>query len=168
MAGAEIDVRLQTAAQGIAFGVHRHARGAGGADRGAGDAVDGLHARATRARRGAIPEALVGAKVHEVVHVLVVDLGLEVAPGEVAGVVEIEVLLFVAEHVHALVGEEFLGDVLVTNLGLDEVAARLPGQIQVLVAAVIGRGTDHVQGQGMVEPARGRGGLEVATRLVIP
>ena len=168
MAGVEGDVRLQTAAQGIALGVHRHPRGTGGADRGAGDAVDGLHARATRSRRRAIPEALVGTEVHEVVHVLVIDLGLEVAPGEVAGVVEIEVLLLVAEHVHALVGEELLGDVLVTELGLDEVAARLPGQIQVLVAAVIGRGTDHVQGQGMVEPARGRGALEVATRLVIP
>ena len=101
------------------------------------------------------------------VNILIVSLGLQIAPAELPGVIQIKARLLIAEHIHALVREQFLGDVLVADLGLDLMNTAPPREIQRLVAGVIGRRSHLIQGQGMPDAARGPRGLEVATGLVV-
>ena len=122
-----------------------------------------------------IPVLLVGAEVHEVLDVLMVDARLQLAPGEVAEVAQVHALLVVAEHVHALVRPQLLGQILQAELGLDQVGAAAERHPQRVVAGVVGGRADFVGRQGVARAACEAGGrsrdeepvLEVAAGVVV-
>ena len=78
---------------------------------------------------------------------------LEHAPVVLAEIAQVDALLLVVEHVHALVGVELVRHVLIAELGLDQVVAAAHGEAEGMGAAFIGRGADFIEGQRMTDTA---------------
>ena len=98
---------------------------------------------------------------------LVIHAGIQVTPGELALPVQIEALFGVAQHVHALVGVELFGHILIAERQVEPLLVAAPGHAQKVVAHVVGRGADHVAPQVLAGIAGGGEALEVASGLVI-
>ena len=98
---------------------------------------------------------------------LVVDLGLQAAPVELAQVAQVDALLGVVGHVHALVGEQLLRHVLVAQGQFQQVFAQLVGQAEFMVTALEGGGSHLVQPGPLAQAPGGAAVLELATRRVV-
>ena len=72
------------------------------------------------------------------IHRLVVDPRVELAPGELADVVQVETLLLVVEHVHTLVGIKLFRRLDEGVLELDEIAIALETERQLLGPRLVG------------------------------
>ncbi len=163
LARGQVDIGLQGQSQGVALGEHRHPEGTGRTDRCTGHTV-----YRTGATGGhAVPDAFVGAEVHEVIDLLVIDTGLQRAPAKAAGPAQVDPLLLVVEQVHALVRVELLGHVLVADLGLEQVVTGLHREPEAVVARLVGGGADLVQWQRVTRAPGRRSGLEIAARGVV-
>ena len=88
-------------------------------------------------------------------------------PAELAEVAQVEALLLVVEHVHALVREELFRDFLVPDLGFDQVVAALHREADGVGAGFVSTGADFVAGDLVAGAAGDIGRLEVAARLVV-
>lgn len=77
----------------------------------------------------------------------------EHAPVVLAEVAQVDALLLVVEHVHALAGVELIRHVLIAELGFDQVVAAAHGEAEGVGAAFVGGGADFVQSQGVSDAA---------------
>ncbi len=139
-----------------------------GGELGARVAAPGVHGHA-RSHQGwcAIEELPVIAKVHLVAYGLVVEPHVHAAPVEAAEVVQIDAVCGVIHHVHALVGVELEGDVLVAIPGLEQLVALAQGKPQQVVLALVGAGAHLVFVQTVTGASCGGEVLEVAAGMVV-
>jgi hypothetical protein len=87
------------------------------------------------------------------VNLLVVEARFHLAPVEFAQVTQVDAVLLVVQHVHALARVELERHVLHAQLGLEQVPVVAVGQRQQVVGGVIGGGADLVARQGVAHAA---------------
>ena len=83
-------------------------------------------------------------KIHLVARVFVVYTGFQRAPLVLAGVAQIDLLAVVAGHVHALVGEALVRDVLQPQLQFQQMVFMAHGDADRLVFRFVAGGADFV------------------------
>ncbi|MPM65935.1 hypothetical protein SDC9_112839 [bioreactor metagenome] len=91
----------------------------------------------------------------------------EHAPFELAQIAQIDALLLIVEHVHALVGVELVGHILITELGFDQMVATAQGEPEGMRAALVGGRSDFVESQAVADAAGRRVLPEIAAGLVV-
>ncbi|OIQ68012.1 hypothetical protein GALL_504000 [mine drainage metagenome] len=80
---------------------------------------------------------------------------------------QVHALFGVAQHVHALVGIELIGHVLIAQSEFEQLVAVAPRQPQRVVAHVVGGGPDDIAPQGVAGAAGGRGCPEIAAGGIV-
>jgi len=147
--GIQIDFRLDRGAGVLALRGHGHS----------GDGV------AT-----AVPVELVLIEIHLVPGMLVVHPGFQLAPVVEPRIAQVELIALVAGHVHVLVGETLIGNILGAHFQIHHVVAVAGGDVDGLVARLVGGGAHRIPGNPM-----GTGGgveglvprLKIAPRLIV-
>ena len=141
--GAQLNFRLDATTQRLAVAVHRHTR------------------------RGTVLELLVRAEVHLVLDLLVVDLSFQAAPVEFAEITQVQALLRVVGHVHALIGEQLLRNLLLAKREFEQILAQFERHAQFVIAGFIGRGGHLIQRRSLTRTPRRRRGFEIITGHVV-
>jgi hypothetical protein len=101
------------------------------------------------------------------VNLLVVDARFYLAPVELAQVTQVDAVLLVVEHVHALARVELERHVLHAQLGLEQVPVVAVGQRQQVVGGFISGGADLIARQRVADAAGEIVVFEVGTGGVV-
>ena len=99
--------------------------------------------------------------------IFAIDPRFQSAPLKLAGIAQIDLPAVVAGHVHALIGEALIWNVLFAKFEFQQVAIVAQRQFEGLVAGFVSGRADFVTGQPVAAGCGQPGSFEVLRRLVI-